>query len=200
MAIKLFLLPLAGWLWFTGRRRAAIGSVLVGAGAMLACWAAIGFRGLRDYPTVLSRATAMWQSDGPFIQGLMRQLGASRVEAVVVGLAVAVLLFGAAARQARVNELGSLALIISAAIFAAPVSWVMSIALLFPLMAVKAPRFSRPWLIVPLFWVHWWYSPIPYRSAWLSLVTMMLLALLVVVLQERVVREPQAQLVAARAG
>jgi hypothetical protein len=178
MAIKLFLAPVVLWLWFTGRRRAAKGSVAVASVAILGAWTIIGFKGFLDYPHLLSRASYVWQPDGPFLQGLLRQSGVGQLGAFAAGLVVAGFLIAAARHVAPYDDLGALALIVVAAIIAAPVSWQMNVGLLLPLLAIRHPRLSRVWLVVPLFWVHWWYSFLPYRSATLSVVTLSLLSLL----------------------
>ena len=53
--LKVFLWPLLVWLAATRRWRAAAGAIGVALGLALVSWAAIGFRGLAEYPELLRR-------------------------------------------------------------------------------------------------------------------------------------------------
>ena len=98
---KLFLWPLAVWLVFQRRLRAAGFALLVALGSTLAAWAAISFAGFTIYPRMLANLAYVSESAGvSLVAGLMR-LGADEGPARVAALTAALLLLLASARLGR---------------------------------------------------------------------------------------------------
>jgi Glycosyltransferase family 87 len=178
IAIKLFAAPLVLWLAFTRRYRAA---AYAAAGSVLAialAWAAIGFDGLRGYLGVLDRNNEAYSGDGPFLQGLLQQRGVDDRAALVISVLAATILLGCAWLW-RADEVRSLALAMLAVLVAPPVAWVGYVTLLVIPLAVRSPRFNAWWLVfVGFAYVHWWDSPLEFRSAGLSVATLALTVVL----------------------
>jgi hypothetical protein len=174
IAIKLFVAPLALWLAFTGRGRGALIALATASVAVVVAWAVIGFQGLTGYPDQLSDNNAAYSSSTPLVQGLVQQLGGSQDLALIIGLACAgVLLLGA--WRARADEIGSLALVLAAAIVASPIAWVGYATLLAIPLAARTRGYTHAWLILLGFsYLHWWWSPLPFRSIGLSVATIAL--------------------------
>ena len=175
IAIKLFVAPLLVWLLITRRFRAAAMSAVAAPAVILASWALIGFRGILDYPALLRLASKAWGADGPFLQGLARQLGLNPTVALMIGAAVASVLLVLASRT---DDVKALALLCLACLALSPVAWGFYAGILVvPLAAARLQLFA--WLILPAFWaVSWWYTPLPYKSAELSIVNLLLCAAL----------------------
>jgi hypothetical protein len=178
VAIKLFAAPLAVWLAATGRPRAAFAALATSGLAIAGCWAAIGFDGVTGYVGVLQRNGERFSADGPFLQGLLQQLGVGRVEALGAGIAAATILLGCS-WLARREDARSFTLALLAVIVLPPVAWVGYAMLLVIPLAARSPRFDAWWLVLGGFaYVHWWDSPLAFRSVGLSIATLALTALL----------------------
>jgi hypothetical protein len=144
---------------------------------MLAAWALIGFDGLREYPQLMRLVSDRYGGDGALVYGLARQIGLG-AGAMVVSVTVAAILLGLA-WHARRDELSAFALVAAAALVLSPVGWVFYAGVLIVPLAVARPRYSPAWLALPLFWVvNWWHSPLPYKSAALSVATIAAVSLL----------------------
>ncbi len=178
IAIKLFAAPLLIWLLITRRYRAAAITAIAAPAVILTSWGLIGFRGLLDYPAVLRLASTAFGADGPFLQGLARQLGQSPGVALLIGAVVASALVVVAPRT---GEVESLALVSLACLALSPVVWIFYAGILVVPLAAAQLRVTV-WLILPVFWsVSWWYTPLPYKSAELSVVNLLICAALVAV-------------------
>jgi hypothetical protein len=133
--VKPFAFPMLLW---RGRRQfaAAAGTVLL---ATSAAWGAIGFRGVGDYPHLLSRLTEAQGTHGTAVYALATQLGSTQSAATILALVVGgvVLLVGR----------GSFNAAVLASLLASPIEWAGYSALLYLVIAVQSPRFSPRWLI-----------------------------------------------------
>lgn len=180
IAIKLFAAPLVLWLALTRRYRAAAYAVVGSVVAVVGAWSVIGFDGLTGYLDVLDRNNATYSADGPFLQGLLQQWGVDRSVAFATGIAAGLVFLGGA-WLVRHDQMRSLVLVLTAVIIVPPVAWVGYATLLVVPLAVRSPRFGPWWLLLAGFaYVHWWHSPLTFRSAGLSLATLALTAGLVV--------------------
>lgn len=149
---KLFLWPL--WFWLVRSRRyraaavAAVGSVL----AVVCSWAAIGFAGMREYPTLLSRLTGLTGLHSYSTYALVRALGAGGAPAqeLTYGLGVTGLVL---ALVYVADERRSLAALLGVAFVATPILWTHYLILLLVPIALRSPRLSRWWLPPALLWV-----------------------------------------------
>jgi len=151
---KLFLWPLAVWLVFQRRLRAAGFALLVALGSTLAAWAAISFAGFTIYPRMLANLAYVSESAGvSLVAGLMR-LGADEGPARVAALTAALLLLLASARlgRARDGDRRAFTLAIVAALVASPIVWPHYLELLIIPIAVASPRLSPLWWVPLLTW------------------------------------------------
>src|SRR3954454_847776 len=96
---KLFLWPLWLWLVYTRRLKAAALSAAVGAAATFGAWAVIGFAGLGDYPTLLSRLSELVGKQSYSLYALFRTEGISRSTAQALVFVVAALAVAGLARR-----------------------------------------------------------------------------------------------------
>jgi hypothetical protein len=177
IAIKLFAAPLILWMLFTRRYRAAAYTTVATPIVILGAWATIGFDGLRSYRSILEKTADDNGPYGPLLQGLVQQMGGSSRAAFVAGLAVAAALVASALR-AR-GDASRFALVWAAAIVASPVAWLCYVAGLVVPLAAASPRFSPRWLLLLGCWSGWWWSPLAFGGAGLSIATLLVTALLV---------------------
>ena len=176
IATKLFVAPLIVWFAITGRLRAALIAAAGAASMILTSWAALGFRGLSHYPAQLRANDERFSGDTPLVQGLVQQVGGSYALATVVGVCAAAGLIGLAWRVRR-DEISGFALILAAAIVASPIAWVGYATLLVVPLAARTERFTPAWLLLLGFgYLHWWHSPLFFKSAGLSVATIILTA------------------------
>jgi hypothetical protein len=148
LAAKLFLWPLAVWLAATRRVVSAGLACAVGLVLLLLSWAAIGFAGLVDYPTVLQRLQDTVGDDSytTYISGLDLGLPStvSRALWLAVGLAV---LASAVAVSLRGDERSGFILAITAALALTPIVWLHYFALLLVVVAVAQPALGLAWFL-----------------------------------------------------
>jgi hypothetical protein len=154
IVLKLFLWPLALWLAFTRRVRAAVLAVGVALGLGVVSWAAIGFAGIGDYPGLLRRladdeATSSYSVVALGVRAHLPLL-AARIIAVLVTLA----LFAAAAwtardqrRTERDRDIATLTIMLAAAFAASPIVWVHYFLLLLVPLSLARPRLSLLWFV-----------------------------------------------------
>lgn len=174
IAIKLFVAPLAVWLAFTRRYRAAVYTVLGSVLMIAAAWTAIGFDGLAGYLGLLNRNNQRFSEDGPFLQGLLQQCGLDDGATLAIGVVAGGILLGLA-WFSRADEVRSLAFAIVAVLVASPVAWVGYATVLVIPLAARFPRFDAWWLVfVGFAYLHWWNSALAFRSASLSVATIVL--------------------------
>jgi alpha-1,2-mannosyltransferase len=149
---KLFLWPLWFWLVRTRRYRAAALAAAASLCAVVASWAAIGFAGLRDYPTLLARMTGL---EGPHSfspYALARAFGVTDAAAgratYVLGLVALALALWFVRDDRR-----SLAAMIGVSFVATPILWPHYLVLLFVPIAFASPAFSPLWLAPVVLWL-----------------------------------------------
>lgn len=154
-AAKLLTWPLALWLAAT-RRWQGLG-VFVGtaAGVTALLWWIAGFPGLRQYVGGLDELADRLASDAYTLEALALDLGAQGSIARAIGLAVlGAFLAGVLRFGSRADDRRAFACAIAAAVFASPLVWLHSFALLLAAAAVLRPRFSLLWLLPAVGWVH----------------------------------------------
>jgi alpha-1,2-mannosyltransferase len=149
---KLFLWPLWLWLLRTRRYAAAAIAAVVGFAAVVGTWAAIGFAGAREYPTLLGRLTSLVgpESYSPYALGRSLGLGGGAAQGVaylVAALAIALAAFA----FADARRLLSAAIAIS--FVATPILWPHYLVLLFVPIALARRSFSPLWLAPLAFWL-----------------------------------------------
>lgn len=149
---KLFLWPLWFWLVRTRRYRAAALAAVSSLCAVVASWAAIGFAGLRDYPTLLARMTGL---EGPHSfspYALVRAFGVGDVPAGRLTYALGLVALGLALWFIR-DDQRSLAAMIGVSFVATPILWPHYLVLLFVPIAITSPSFSPLWLAPVVLWL-----------------------------------------------
>jgi hypothetical protein len=161
---KLFLWPLLPWLWFTGRRRAAVQAFAGAVVVTVAAWLPLGFASMERYPSLLHQLSLAEAGAGYGAGGLAAALGASHGIAAAVPTLfapLAVVVAWAAARA--LPDSRSLAVIIAAAIAISPVVWEHYFALALICVALLSPTLSATWLLPLAYWLT------PSQQAWGSL-------------------------------
>jgi hypothetical protein len=155
IALKLIALPLV--IWFVATRRwlaAAVSLAVAGSLAALA-WAGIGFRGVADYPHLLSLLTDVESTRGYSAVAMARALGAGSGTAALAPYAVGGCLAAAlwvVSRRSRGADGTTFFLGVLAALAFSPIVWQHSAALLLVPVAVLRPRFGLVWTLPVLFW------------------------------------------------
>jgi hypothetical protein len=148
ISAKLFPWPLAVWLLATRRIRAFVVATAVALGVTVAAWAAIGFDGLRDYPSMLSNLSFVSEDVGVSVVAGLIALGVSAAVAKSVAVLLAGGLLVAAWRIARRpgGDRRAYGIVIIAALVASPIVWPHYLALLFVPIALVSPTLSWLWL------------------------------------------------------
>lgn len=148
LAAKLFLWPLAVWFAATRRVGSALLSSLIGAGLLIASWAAIRFDGLVGYPERLQKLDRTIGEDSytAYIVGLDLELPSTVARALWlalgVGLVAAVVVVGR-----RGGERSAFILAIAASLALTPIVWLHYFALLVVVVAVARPRLGVVWFV-----------------------------------------------------
>ena len=162
IAAKLLAWPLLLWLLVTRRIRCSLIALVSAAALLLLSWAAIGFKGLVDYPKLLAAdAQAFAARSNGVVAGAMR-LGASEQLATGLAIACAAAVAFAIVRLARGSDQGYFAAAIIAGLLASPVLWSHYLVLLLVPLAICRPRLDRLWLLTAAFWL----SPFENPHAW----------------------------------
>jgi len=150
--LKVFLWPLVIWLVATRRWRSAAACVGAGIVLLLGSWAAIGFAGLRSYPTLLH---VLERIEAPASYSIVALVGVgggveTAVTAVLgVALAVAVVL----AARSTDGDRRAFAAAVLAALVATPLLWLHYLLLLYVPIALYRPRLAPLWFLPLLLWV-----------------------------------------------
>jgi alpha-1,2-mannosyltransferase len=154
IVLKLFLWPLAVWLAFTRRVRAALVTVVVAATVALVSWATIGFSGIGDYPHILRRLADDESTSSYSVVALGVRAHLPLLGARIVSVLVTVALLAAAAwvmrderRTARERDVATLTLCLAAALALSPIVWVHYFLLLLVPLALAQPRLSWLWFV-----------------------------------------------------
>jgi hypothetical protein len=148
LALKLFLWPLVIWLAVTRRARAAVSSLVLGAGLLVLSWAVIGFSGFLEYPALLSMLDRAVEKDSytTYVVGLDLGLPAVLARAVWLMLGLS-LIAGIVLTGHRGDERSAFVLAISAALALTPIVWMHYFALLVVVVALAQPRLGVLWFL-----------------------------------------------------
>ena len=148
LATKLILWPLAVWMAATRRYAAAALGIVVACVLVLGSWAAIGFAGLVDFPSVLQRLQDAVELDSYTVFVVALDAGAPEPLARALWLAVGLGLLGAVVFTARRGEeRTAFILAIAAALALTPIVWLHYFALLVAVVALAQPRLAVLWFI-----------------------------------------------------
>jgi alpha-1,2-mannosyltransferase len=149
---KLFVWPLLVWLAATRRLRTAVAAAALALVLLASGWAAIGFAGLRSYPTLLRVLSRVEAVQSYSLVGLLRLDGAAAT-ALTALLAVAVVAAIVLAARGADGERRALVLAVAGALAATPVLWLHYFVLLFVPLGLTRPRLSALWFAPLAFWV-----------------------------------------------
>ena len=154
IAAKLLLWPLLFWLVGTRRYRAAGLACVASVLGVLVPWAALRFDGFREYPDLIRLASDLYAvhsySLATILSGGGLDAHAASRGALAVGLGVALV---ALVVGRRGNDQASVSLAVLAAVMGSPILWPYYFAFLLVPLAIRQPRFSALWAILPLFWL-----------------------------------------------
>ena len=156
IGLKLVLWPLATWLVATRRIRGLMAALVVAGVTIVGSWAAIGFKGFREYPDLLSMLTDIESANSHSVSVFSAALAAHApdVVAYAVSFAVGLVLVGGVVRYGRAgDDRASFLLAVVAALVFTPVVWLHYLTLLAVPLAIYRPRFSGLWAVPLLFWV-----------------------------------------------
>jgi len=171
VVLKVFLWPLVVWLAATRRWKAAAGAAGTAVALALVSWAAIGFRGFTEYPSLLRRLSDVEAESSYSAFALLRAIDMAELAArgmvgvVFVGLLV---LAWRAARasgpDADERDRRSLTFALAAGFVLTPILWLHYLVLLVVPIALARPRLSALWfapLALTVFEALDWYRGWP---------------------------------------
>lgn len=162
--MKLFLWPLMAWLWWTGRRRAALIAAALAGAATIVGWLPLGLDSVRHYPTLMHQLSLAEARDGYGISGFASALHASPSLAALLPLLCApIVFFGLRPVVRRVGERRALAVTVAAAVFISPIVWQHYFALAILAVALVSSELTPAWLLPLGYWA------LPEQQAWSSL-------------------------------
>jgi hypothetical protein len=154
IVLKLFLWPLVLWLAVTRRVRAAIVAVAFAVALAVVSWAAIGFAGISNYPSILRRLADDESTSSYSVVALGVRAHLPLLAARIISVLVALALVAAAAwvarddrRTARDRDVATLTIMLAAALAASPIVWVHYFLLLLVPLALSRPRLSLLWFV-----------------------------------------------------
>ncbi len=173
IVLKVFLWPLVVWLAATRRWPAALGGAAVALVLAIASWAAIGFRGLADYPELLRHLSDLEAENSYSAFAILVALGVTDTLARILVFAAAAFLLVLAWRVARSERLEgdrrSLTLALAAGFVLTPILWLHYLVLLVVPIALARPRLSGLWfapLVLVVFELLDWYRGWPRGDGW----------------------------------
>jgi alpha-1,2-mannosyltransferase len=144
VAGKLFLWPLVFWLAST-RRWASAGLSIALAGAFtVAGWAAVGFDGLSEYPSLMQRNADEFDQGGASVAALAAQLGVPGNQALALAAGMAALLVAVLVRR---DDLAAFTWVVVASTLASPIVWTHYYVLLLVPLALALPTWGLVWLL-----------------------------------------------------
>lgn len=148
LAIKLFLWPLTVWLAASRRYAEALVSIVVAAALLVLSWAAIGFKGFREYPDLLDRLEDLLGAEAYTVYALGLDLGLSSGAARGLWIALGVVLLALVVVVARRgDERRAFVLALAATLACTPLVWLHYFALLLVAVAVAQPRLGPAWFV-----------------------------------------------------
>jgi alpha-1,2-mannosyltransferase len=177
LIVKPILWPLVVWALLTRRLRLAFASVALALVVDVVGWAAIGFDGLRNYPSLMSSLAHSAASHGMLLVSTFVNSGASLGVALVPSIVLAALLIGGAAHSRDDRLIFAAALV--AAMLLTPVMWIHYLSLLFVPIAMWRRRLDVVWLAPLALWVvaRTYHLPEHSRPVWVSLFSLACVAL-----------------------
>ena len=161
VAAKLFVWPLIVWLLLTRRFRAAAWAAASAVVLVIGSWAAIGFQGFADYPSLLRVVQDVYAVRSLSVSTVAASLGASGGTSVAAAALAGLVCIGAAAWCVRGpnGDSRAFALTVGACILGSAIVWPNYFALLFVPIAITWPRLALPWFFGHAVWLLSLVSP-----------------------------------------
>jgi alpha-1,2-mannosyltransferase len=164
IVIKLFIWPVALWLVVTRRWKAAAVAIVGGAAATMIAWAALGFAGFAEYPTLLRALSRLEATRSYSLVAVADRLGLPHPQVAWLALAgplviVVAVVFVTALREARGLDRRAFVGSIALALILTPILWLHYFGLLLVPVALVEPVLGVGWLALLLFWVSPWIRP-----------------------------------------
>ena len=155
VAAKLFLWPLGVWALLQRRFAVSLVAAAAALGLVLVPWAAIGFDGLREYPSLLRSAADLYGPHTSSFVGAGVGAGLSLGIARWLPLLAAFLLLALAAVALRRadGDRRAFAICVLAAIAGSPIVWTYYLVLLVAPIGVMRPRLSWLWGMLPAVYI-----------------------------------------------
>ncbi len=162
VVLKLFVWPLVVWLLVTRRWKAAAAAVCGGIAVTAIAWAAIGFRGFGEYPTLLRDLTRVEEGQGYSLVALADRLNLpdprlswlALAFPVVAGLVVMCARSTTAAFDRRVYSTA-----VCLALLLTPILWLNYFTLIVIPVALARPTLSIEWALPLAFWISPFQEP-----------------------------------------
>jgi alpha-1,2-mannosyltransferase len=190
--LKLFLWPLVLWLLLTRRWKAAAAAAGGAAVTTALAWAALGFKGLGDYPALLRNLSRVEAGRSYSLVAVADRLHLPDPQLTWLLLAVPIALALAGtcltSMQSADSDRRVFATMIGIALLLTPILWLNYFALLIVPVALRQKRLGLDWALLAAFWV----SPLATPAAhplW-RLAVVLTLLLLIVERARRPLREP----------
>jgi alpha-1,2-mannosyltransferase len=190
---KLFVWPLVLWLLFTRRWKAAAVSTVGAATVTLAVWGLLGFRGLREFPTLLRDLSHVESVQSFSLVALADRLGLPEPQtswialALTLGLAMLATCFAASPggdldRRIFITAVG-LSLLLT------PILWLHYFTIMLVPVALASPRLGPEWFL----FLGYWLTPNsqPGRLSIWSLLIALAITFAIIVRAQRTGDEPR---------
>lgn len=172
IALKLLVWPLLLWLVVTRRFRQAGVATAVAIGAAAGSWALIGFKGLAQYPRLLSADATAFQAGSRSVVAAALGLGAATHTARLLALLVAASVAASVWRLASDRDLGAFAAALAFGLLSSPILWMHYLVILFAPLAVAHKRAGAAWLLPIAYWISPTDLPAPvWKVTWVLAVT-----------------------------
>jgi hypothetical protein len=154
IAVKMFLWPLVLSFFATRRRPAALIASASSLALIVVSWAVIGFAGMADYPSLLSRLADLESPHSYTTYALALDVGLPEGGAKALWVAIGVALLGGLVIIARRgDERAAFIIALAAALACSPIVWLHYFALLLVPVALASRRLQLVWFIPLLAWL-----------------------------------------------
>ncbi len=152
IAAKWFAWPLVLWFALRGRPKLAVGAAAGAGVVLLLSWAAIGWRGLLQYPRLfVANSAAAVRTDS--VSALVLRLGGSHLTAALMSVTLTLGVVGVLLKRSPGDDVNTFTAAIFAGTMLSPIVWQHYLVLLFVPLAIRRPRLDWVWLAVALYWL-----------------------------------------------
>lgn len=160
VVLKVFLWPLALWLMFTRRARAAAAALIISLAASVLAWMPLGWSSARAYPDVLSVLSRYEETSSLSMTSLGYLLGLARPTTHALVVVAGAGIVAAGAWLSRRDEFLGFRIVLGGALVLTPILWSHYWMLLLVPLALTHPRLSPRWFAAA------WIPPTAPPMAW----------------------------------